>query len=56
MGWIYVPDALATPRRALQLGSPDGSHATDERDTRATAALRRDDLLGGLIHEYQRAA
>jgi transposase InsO family protein len=44
------------PHRALQLAPPDGSHATDERDTRATAALRRDDLLGGLIHEYQRAA
>ena len=42
--------------RALQLGSPDVSHATDDRDTRATTALRPDDLLGGLIHEYQRAA
>jgi putative transposase len=47
---------LATPRRSLQLGSPDGRHATDERDTRATPALPRDDLLRGLIHEYQRAA
>jgi putative transposase len=44
------------PHRALQLAPPDGRHATDERDTRATPALRRDDLLGGLIHEYQRAA
>ena len=44
------------PHRALQLVPPDGSNATDERNTRTTAALRRHDLLGGLIHEYQRAA
>jgi transposase InsO family protein len=44
------------PHRALQLAPPDGRHATDERDTRATPALHRDDLLGGLIHEHQRAA
>jgi putative transposase len=44
------------PHRALRLAPPDGSHATDERNSRATAALRRHDLLGGLIHEYQRAA
>jgi putative transposase len=44
------------PHRALRLAPPDGSNATDERNTRTTAALRRHDLLGGLIHEYQRAA
>ena len=44
------------PHRALQLAPPDGSNATDERNTRTTAGLRRHDLLGGLIHEYQRAA
>jgi hypothetical protein len=53
---FLIVTALATPRRALQLASPDGSHATDERDSRATPALRRDDLLVGLIHEYQPAA
>ena len=44
------------PHRALQLAPPDGSNATDERNTRTPAALRRHDLLGGLIHEYRRAA
>ena len=44
------------PHRALQLAQPDGSNATDEHNTRSTAALRRHDRLGGLIHEYQRAA
>jgi putative transposase len=42
--------------RALELAPPDGSNASDERNSRTTAALRRHDLLGGLVHEYQRAA
>jgi putative transposase len=35
---------------------PDGGNSNADGNTRATAALRRRDLLGGLIHEYQRAA
>ena len=43
-------------QRAQAAPLDHAAQATDERDTRATPALRRDDLLGGLIHEYQRAA
>jgi len=43
------------PHRALQLAPPDGSNSTADGNTCAMAALRRRDLLGGLIHEYQRA-
>jgi putative transposase len=41
------------PHRALQLAPPDGDHSTVDANT---ADLRRRDLLGGLIHEYKRAA
>jgi putative transposase len=44
------------PHRALQLAPPDGDHSTVDANTRPTADLRRRDLLGGLIHEYKRAA
>jgi transposase InsO family protein len=44
------------PHRALQLAPPDGGSSSADGNTRATAAIRRRDLLGGLIHEYQRAA
>jgi hypothetical protein len=44
------------PHRALQLAPPDGGNPTADGNTRATAAPRRRDLLGGLIHEYERAA
>jgi hypothetical protein len=52
---------MATLGRILILGRRhleavlrvEGSHATDERDT---PALGRDDLVGGLIHEYERVA
>jgi transposase InsO family protein len=44
------------PHRALQLAPPDGVNSTADVNTRATTALRRRDLLGGLIHEYRRAA
>ena len=44
------------PHRALQLAPPDGGNSTADGNAHATAALRRHDLLGGLIHEYQRAA
>ena len=44
------------PHRALQLARPDGDNSTADTNTRPTDALRRRDLLGGLIHEYQRAA
>jgi putative transposase len=44
------------PHRALQLAPPDGDNSTADAYTRARAAVRRRDLLGGLIHEYRRAA
>ncbi len=40
------------PHRALDLSPPDGR---DPTPLEATAALRRRDLLGGLIHEYEAA-
>jgi transposase InsO family protein len=40
------------PHRALQLHPPDGR---DPRPLNATDRIRRRDLLGGLIHEYEAA-
>jgi putative transposase len=40
------------PHRALRLMPPDGR---DPTPLEATACLRRRDLLGGLIHEYEAA-
>jgi len=40
------------PHRALRLTPPDGR---DPTPLEATARLRRHDLLGGPIHEYERA-
>jgi len=40
------------PHRALRLLPPDGR---DPTPLEATARLRRSDLLGGLIHEYEAA-
>jgi putative transposase len=40
------------PHRALRLMPPDGR---DPTPLDATARLRRRDLLGGLIHEYEAA-
>jgi len=42
------------PHRALDLLPPDGT--TTLKQTTATQHVRRRDLLGGLIHEYQAAA
>jgi transposase InsO family protein len=44
------------PHRALQLTPPDGANPSQDSDTTTAAAVSRHDLLGGLIHEYQRAA
>jgi putative transposase len=45
----------ARPHRGLNLATPDAS--PPELDQRASGLqLRRRDLLGGLIHEYERAA
>jgi hypothetical protein len=41
---------------ALQIGSRDGSHATDERDTAPRLLSAATTSSVGLIHEYQRAA
>ena len=42
------------PHRAMDLGPPDGSD-TPVADL-ATTRIRRRKVLGGLIHEYERAA
>ena len=44
------------PHRAFYLAPPDGDGATPVSHTAATSGVRRQDVLGGLIHEYQRAA
>jgi hypothetical protein len=44
------------PHRALRLAPPDGGSAAENDPKRTAAAVRRHDLLGGLIREYQRAA
>ena len=44
------------PHRALQLAPPDGSNPSQNGNRTAAAAVCRRDLLGGLIHEYERAA
>jgi transposase InsO family protein len=44
------------PHRALQLVPPDGGDAIPVNHTRGASAVRRQDLLGGLIHEYRQAA
>ena len=44
------------PHRALKLAPPDGAVANPNGNTNTPVAIHRRDLLGGLIHEYQRAA
>jgi putative transposase len=44
------------PHRALQLLPPNGRNSDEASIPRAATAIRRHDLLGGLIHEYQQAA
>jgi hypothetical protein len=44
------------PHRARSLRSPDDDGITAPATDLATAQIRRREVLGGLIHEYQRAA
>jgi hypothetical protein len=45
------------PHRARDLRPPDGDDTTTGPVTGlATARIRRHEVLGGLIHEYERAA
>jgi putative transposase len=44
------------PHRALQLAPPDGGNTSQDGSTAGAGGVCRRDLLGGLIHEYQRAA
>jgi putative transposase len=44
------------PHRALKLVPPNGRIADHDDNKPTTVAINRRDLLGGLIHEYQRAA
>jgi putative transposase len=42
--------------RALNLTPPDGRSVTEERSRPQPASVMRRDRLGGLLHEYKRAA
>src|SRR3954453_9714319 len=44
------------PHRALDLQAPDPLRIASNRGDPISAAVRRGDLLGGLIHEYEAAA
>ena len=44
------------PHRALQLQAPDPATGLTSVGAGRQGSTRRRDLLGGLIHEYQRAA
>jgi hypothetical protein len=44
------------PHRALKLVPPNGGITNQEDNRPVRVAIDRRDLLGGLIHEYQRAA
>ena len=45
----------ARPHRGLQLGTPEG-HELTETTSSMLHSVRRRDVLGGLIHEYEAAA
>jgi putative transposase len=42
------------PHRGLRLATPERPGSTPSAPTNATGLLRRD-ILGGLVHEYERA-
>ncbi len=44
------------PHRALDLQAPDPRHESAGHGTVSLTSIRRHDLLGGLIHEYEAAA
>ncbi len=44
------------PHRSLDLVPPNGRPATEKWTGSQTLAIRRRDRLGGLLHEYERAA
>jgi putative transposase len=44
------------PHRALRLGSPDPPASLDAIHEAREGRVHRCDLLGGLLHEYRRAA
>ena len=44
------------PHRSLDLVPPNGRPATEKWTGSHTLAIRRRDRLGGLLHEYERAA
>ncbi len=44
------------PHRALDLQTPDPSRLASTHGQPAPTAIRRRDLLGGLIHEYEATA
>jgi putative transposase len=44
------------PHRSLDLAPPNGRPATEKWTGSQTQAIRRSDRLGGLVHEYERAA
>jgi putative transposase len=44
------------PHRSLGLSAPERSEGYREAEPRVAGQLRRRDVLGGLIHEYDHAA
>jgi hypothetical protein len=44
------------PHRSLGLSAPERSERNREAEPVVAGQLRRRDVLGGLIHEYERAA
>jgi len=44
------------PHRSLDLAPPNGRTAAENWTGSQTLAIRRRDRLGGLVHEYERAA
>ena len=55
---LYVEhDNRHRPHRGLDLSTPEPSERCEQADPSAAARqLHRRDVLGGLIHEYERAA
>jgi putative transposase len=54
---VYVEhDNRHRPHRALGLGPPAPPTDPDAKDEARLGGIQRRDLLGGLLHEYRRAA
>jgi len=47
---------VCRPHRSLDLAPPNGRPAIENWSDAQTMAVKRRDRLGGLLHEYERAA